>query len=285
MPFDPEGDLYTAEPKLLSIDCFPTFFPRPAPPDYDLIMAASTRYHRVPGELRPSMDASPRDEDLGVLLIDPHASDDEDTPPSKEHRFSIYPTAILRSLAICVFTTSFVLLIVGKRTRSIAAIVFIGIAIVRNFLVVIHHIFSKHLRLEFRHRSPRTRKSSRKCPEWVKHGRLHLFLDLVLVTVLFITTIVSTQAPYRYRYYYYENTPVIAAGCILAFIGILCYSLSIPDLGRPSNITISGGIAFSYHKNKQHDQTEQPQVYRDVEASGGLGVQSRKTGADSPIVV
>jgi hypothetical protein len=61
--------------------------------------------------------------------------------------------------------------------------------------------------------------------------------------------------------------------------------LSVADLGRPSNITVSGGIAFSYHKKKQHDQPEQPQMYRDVEASGGLGVQSRKTGADSPINV
>jgi hypothetical protein len=220
MPFDPEGDLYIAEPKLLSIDCFPTFFSHPAPPDYDLIMAGSTRYHRVPGELRPSMDASTGDEDIGVLLIDPHESGDEDTPPPNEHRFSIYPTAILRFLSICVFATSFVLLIVGKRTHSIAAIVFIGIAIIRNFLVVIHHIFSKHLRLEFRNTSRRTRRSSRKCPEWAKQGRLHLLLDLVLVTVLFITTGIATQSPYRYRYYYYENTPVIAAGCILAFVGM-----------------------------------------------------------------
>ena len=221
MPFDPEGDLYTAEPKLLSIDCFPTFFPRPAPPDYDLIMAASTRYHRVdPGELRLSMDASPGDEDLGVLLLEPHGSDDEDTSPPNEHRFSVYPTAILRAISICVFTTSFVLLIVGKRTYSIPAIVFIGIAIFRNLLVVIHHIFSKYLRLEFRNRSRRGRKPSRKCPEWAKQGRLHLLLDLVLVLVLSITTGVATRSPYRYRYYYYENTPVIAAGCILAFVGM-----------------------------------------------------------------
>ena len=38
-------------------------------------------------------------------------------------------------------------------------------------------------------------------------------------------------------------------------------------------------------KNKQHEQPAQPQMYRDVEASGGLGVQSSKTGADSPVNV
>jgi len=59
----------------------------------------------------------------------------------------------------------------------------------------------------------------------------------------------------------------------------------MPDLGRPSNITVSGGIAFNYQKNKQHEQPAQPQMYRDVEASGGLGVQSSKTGADSPVNV
>jgi hypothetical protein len=28
---------------------------------------------------------------------------------------------------------------------------------------------------------------------------------------------------------------------------------------------------------------EQPQMYRDVEAAGGVGIQPRKTGADSPV--
>lgn len=221
MPYDPFEDLYTAEPKLLSIDCFPTFFPYSAPPDYNLIMAANTQYQRLPQEVRPSMDSSIGDED--ALHLAALANDLEAWSPNKEHKFECNPTAILRLFAICVFIPSFVLLIVGHRQASIAAIVFIGIAIARNILVLLHHIFSKHLRLrlEFRNRSPRHRRAVIKCPEWARHGRLHLLTDLILFAALLITTIIAaTTQPYRYGWYYNENTPCVAAGCILAFVGM-----------------------------------------------------------------
>jgi hypothetical protein len=64
----------------------------------------------------------------------------------------------------------------------------------------------------------------------------------------------------------------------------LFYAISVPDLGKPSNIAISGGISFNYGKNKRDARPEQPQMYRDVEASGGIGIQPHKTGADSPVV-
>jgi hypothetical protein len=113
-------------------------------------------------------------------------------------------------------------LIIGNRQASIPAIVFICFAIIRNFLVVLHHIFSKHVRLhlEFRNRSPRTRKSSKSWLGWLKHGRLHLLLDMVLLIILFITTILGTRAPSRYRWYYGERASEVAAGCILAFVGM-----------------------------------------------------------------
>lgn len=62
-------------------------------------------------------------------------------------------------------------------------------------------------------------------------------------------------------------------------------------MGKPSNITITGGILFSYGKGKQEDRPEHPQparqMYRDYEAAGGLGVgaTAAKTGADSPVII
>lgn len=66
-------------------------------------------------------------------------------------------------------------------------------------------------------------------------------------------------------------------------------------MGKPSNITISGGISFNFGKDKKPQRPEQPQVYRDIEAAAGMGerlgqpaqqppMQSRKSGADSPVV-
>lgn len=64
------------------------------------------------------------------------------------------------------------------------------------------------------------------------------------------------------------------------------YFVSIFDLGKPSNITTSGGIAFDYRNKDNNKPGQPPQVYRDVEAAGGLAVaESRKSGADSPVII
>jgi hypothetical protein len=54
-------------------------------------------------------------------------------------------------------------------------------------------------------------------------------------------------------------------------------------MGKPS--TITGTISFDYDKDKNGDEPEQPQVYRDAEAAGSLGPQGRKTDADSPVII
>ena len=61
------------------------------------------------------------------------------------------------------------------------------------------------------------------------------------------------------------------------------YLFSCFDLGRPSNITVTGGVSFDYGKKKSGQQPERPQMYRDTEAGEGVAVQGRKTGANSPI--
>jgi hypothetical protein len=59
--------------------------------------------------------------------------------------------------------------------------------------------------------------------------------------------------------------------------------VSAADMGNPS--TITGTLSFDYSKDKKPEKPEQPQVYRDVEGAGGLGPQSHKTGADSPVII
>lgn len=232
MPYDPD-DLYEAEPKLLSISCFPTFFsPAPAPtptpqapPTYEHIMAGNTRYHRVSEEPRVSMQSTTGNADLdaALLLLEPSesGSDDEDAPPKNEHKFKCHPTVLFRLIAVCVLISSFVLFVVSRRPRSVAATIFVCFALIRNILVIIHHIIKRHIRIriEFRNRSLRSRSPRNSCPEWLKSGPLHLLLDSALVIVLLITTIIATQGSYGWRYGYDYRTQFVVPACILAYIG------------------------------------------------------------------
>lgn len=233
MPYNPDDDLYTAEPKLLSthFSCLPVFFPAPVPPpNYDTIMSNAS-YHRVPENdmSRVSMSSEPAEVDEALLLLDPlsnESNDGDDKAP--EHKFVCHPTAFTRLIAIAVFIPAFVLLIVANRRRNLSAIIFIGIAIARNFLVLLHHILSRHIRIkiEFRHlrSAGAVRKPSRTCPTWLKPGPLHLLVDFVLVVVLVITTIIATQGSYGYYGYnpWYVRTSgnLVVPAVIVSYIGM-----------------------------------------------------------------
>lgn len=62
--------------------------------------------------------------------------------------------------------------------------------------------------------------------------------------------------------------------------------LSAADLGQPSRLTVSGKLTFDTNGDDENEDGNPPRlpIYRDVEATGAgeVGVQSRKTGADSP---
>ncbi|KUJ14053.1 uncharacterized protein LY89DRAFT_721182 [Mollisia scopiformis] len=291
MPYDPD-DLYTAEPKLLSLDCFPVFFVQPAaPPDYDLIMAGNTRYHRISEDNRASMESSNPELDAGLLLLDPTRDDDGNPPPKKSYNFSYHPTLLFRFIAICLFIPSFAMLVVTDRPRNLSAIIFICISFVRNILVILHWICSKRLRIRFsielRNRGPVVGKPKRGCPAWLKHGLLHILIDFILVVVTLITTIIANSGANNW-YWRSRHNGLVLPACVLSYIGNAFYLLSFIDLGKPNSITINSGIVFDYGKGNDDDQPSQPpqpQFYRDVEAAGGLGADSRKTGADSPVII
>ncbi|KAF8859689.1 hypothetical protein BDZ45DRAFT_725043 [Acephala macrosclerotiorum] len=306
MPYDPDEDLYTAEPKLLSLDfsCFPVFYAPPAPPDYDLIMASNTCYHRV-GEARPSMESS-ADLDEGLLLLDPLGSDDGNEPPKEQHKFTYHPTLFLRLIAICLLIPAFVLFILSNRPRNLSATIFAMIAIIRNVLVLLHHCLSRQLKIKFsielrNRRSRRNGKSTRKCPDWLKQvltvGPLHFLVDLFLCVLLLICNIIATSGAVGWHWGRYGGHPnYTISGCILTYIAFGFYLSSIFDMGKPSNVTISSSISFNFEKEKKPQRPEQPQVYRDIEDAAGLGerlrqpshqppMQSRKSGTDSPVIV
>lgn len=231
MPYDPDDDLYTAEPKLLSthFSYFSVFFPAPVPPpNYDTIMSNAS-YHRVPENdmSRVSMSSEPADFDEALLLIDPLRNEsnngDERSP---KHKFVCHPTTFTRLIAIVLFIPAFVLLIVANRRRNLSAIIFVGIAIARNVLVLLHHVLSRHIRIriEFRrlHSTGSGRKPSRTCPNWLKPSPFHLLVDLVLVVMLLITTIIATQGSYGYSRGWYGRDlgNLVVPGVILSYIGM-----------------------------------------------------------------
>lgn len=231
MPYDPD-DIFTAEPKLLSLDCFPVLSIRPlSPPEYDLVMAANARYQHLPDANRVSMESQSQDDatDASLLLLDPMRSSIEERlqlqHPKKSYNFTAHPTLFFRSFAVVLLITSFVMFIVSEPDthRNIPAIILTCFAFVRNILVILHHLLSTTLRIrfsiEFRNRRPRSAKSKRSYPGWLKQGLGHFLLDSVLVMLLLIMTIVSNKAPYIYwRYNGYSGLHLPA--CVLSYIGL-----------------------------------------------------------------
>ena len=102
------------EPKLLTLDCFPTFFAPPAPPNYEVIMAANTRYHRLPEGNRASFEAPARDPEL---LLGSLSAGGNPTPPQKVQTFSYHPTLFLRLVVIGLLIASLILFVIARRPR------------------------------------------------------------------------------------------------------------------------------------------------------------------------
>jgi hypothetical protein len=202
------------EPKLLAIDCFPTFFTPPPPPHYQVIMAANTRYHRLPEDNRAPFESPTRDAEL---LLGPLSSGKNPTAPKKEHKFSYHPTLFLRLVVLGLLIASLILFVIARRPRSLSAIIFICITLARNFLVVFHHFIARFIRirieLELINGATDPRRPARSCPGWLKQGPIHVALDLILAFILLIV-IIATQGSYHW-----DRRSVIPA-CILAWVAM-----------------------------------------------------------------
>ena len=107
-------------------------------------MAADSPYHRLPEDNRPSMDSTPGD-DQRLIDSDPLYDDDEPAPPKKgafNIKLSYHPTFYLRLLALCLLISAFGIFTAAasRHSNAIPSIVFIGIAILRNIVVLYFHL-------------------------------------------------------------------------------------------------------------------------------------------------
>jgi hypothetical protein len=213
MPYDSYSE--EPEPKLLTLDCFPIFFAPPAPPNYEVIMAANTRYHRLPEEDHASFEAPNRDPEL---LLGPLSHRENPTSPKKEHKFSYHPTLFLRLIVVGLLIASLVLFLIARRPRSLSAIIFVCIVLIRNILVVFHNFVARFIRIridvELIDRPSDPKKPARGCPSWLKTGPIHVAVDLILAFILLITVIIATQGSY---YWYYKS---VIPACILSWVAM-----------------------------------------------------------------
>jgi hypothetical protein len=213
MPYDSYSE--EPEPKLLTLDCFPTFFTPPAPPNYEVIMAANTRYHRLPEGDRASFEAPARDPEL---LLGSLSAGGNPTPPKKVQKFSYHPTLFLRLVVIGLLIASFILFVIARQSSSLAPMIFVCITLVRNVFVVFHNVVARFIRIridfELISRPSDPKKPARGCPSWLEKGLIQVVLDLILVSILLITVIIAEQ-----RSFYWSERSIIP-GCILAWVAM-----------------------------------------------------------------
>ncbi|KAL2062275.1 hypothetical protein VTL71DRAFT_6541 [Oculimacula yallundae] len=249
-------------------------------------MAGTTRYHRLPEDTRPSLDSTGEDAHLLDARSDtPH--DNPTTPKKKEFKYCFHPTIYLRFVAFALYLSSAIVLIISGRRMSVAAGVFAFIAMARQIWVLLHHILTQFIRvrvrIEFREsRSSITTKPKKRVPAWLLLGFVQVGID-VIVAVLALST--AAVVPHHNTWYYGETL----SGKIVLFIAVGLHFFSAADLGQPSRLTFAGKVTFDKNDEDNDDEGNPPRlpIYRDVEATGagGEGMQSRKTGADSPVII
>jgi len=105
--------------------------------------------------------------------------------------------------------------------------------------------------------------------------------------ILFIVMLVAVViARAHWNAWYYSSTQ--HAAVIIMWIATILHLIAAVDMGRPSRITFAGAASYDY-SNDDDDKSAQSSlpVYRDVVATGAgeVGMQSRKTGSDSPKVI
>lgn len=178
-------------------------------------MAENTRYHLLPDENRPSLDSTIGDDQQ---LLEP-TDDGQDTPPSKtkELTFSYHPTLVLRLLNIILFTISLAFFIVTRDDRTIAAIVFTCFALLRNLLVLSHHLSTRWIHIRFEMVATSKSVRAKKTPAWLGKA-IQIALDQLLVFTLLITVTVAYKSSHSY-WYGWEH-PLLLPACVLGWIAM-----------------------------------------------------------------
>jgi hypothetical protein len=114
-------------------------------------MAATTRYHLLPEDNRPSEDEIAVDNER--IIGSPR---DDPTLPKKHFHISGHAAIFTRLAVICLLVPAFVILIIPGASATLPVEILIMICIVRNLLVLFFHFVRPccRIRIEFEGRSP-----------------------------------------------------------------------------------------------------------------------------------
>jgi hypothetical protein len=170
-------------------------------------MAATTRYHILPEEARPSMDELPPSalEDERLLGPDSEVSFSHTPEPSssKEMALTFHPSMILRLLCVALLGTSLGLFC-GSRWRrpaDVTAIVFLSMALLRHLLVISMHVVGQWVSFQIEivgrdgtARVLQGRREGRACKKgkkWLQRYGMHILIESVILVGLIPSTAVG----------------------------------------------------------------------------------------------
>lgn len=160
-------------------------------------MAEATRYHRLPEDNRPSMDSDSVVDDEERALIGPFDNELASLKQrSKDCKFTWHPTVLTRLIALALLSTGLAFLIVSRQQISIAAIVFVCIALARILLILLHHLFSYFIHVKIVQTSTSTSAQPRNLLSKPAQSRIHVVLDLLIALPLVITASVAIRKNY-----------------------------------------------------------------------------------------
>lgn len=205
---------------------FPNILPVIEPSFLSEKMAADTPYHHLPEDNRPSMDTIPGD-DQPLLGTDP-ISDNDETPPKKEHniKISCHPTFHIRLLVLCLYIIAFAVLGASKYNRVIPVMIFLAVAVTRILVVLFFHLVGHcfvRIRIELvgRTRTTRNPKPVVQRPTWTTQHWTQIAIDWLIIVLVLITAVVASTHQRSYGWRYSSKTSkLVEAGTILCFFAM-----------------------------------------------------------------
>jgi len=237
-------------------------------------MASKAKYHLLPEEAgRPSIDTI----DDEQPLINASRRSSLAPPPPKEalgfHSFHI--TLYLRILSfIFNLAAAIVLGLVVRDQDVIPTVVFLTLALARNFYVVFVHLLSMCLSVDL------SLRINGKKVGWSKERLVPLIIDITLLVCLIIVIPIGISNQ-GYWSRHQEQT-----GYALAFTGFPFYLLSVIDCGRPSSVAVVALFDFKFDFNGKKDTgpARAEMAYSDVEAQLP-GTAEEEDGPEGTIVI
>ncbi|KAH8799788.1 hypothetical protein F5884DRAFT_117157 [Xylogone sp. PMI_703] len=254
---------------------------------------AGARYHILPEEGRPSTDSMADDSErlLGPINISSPST------PKKPFTISYHPTFILRVIIVALLVTTFALYITSRNGFAIPAIIFLGIAIARNVLVLLGH-FGEFVKIRINVEIVgREVGAGGRCREARKKFRglgkrsIQLAIDALLIIILTITSAVTFSNIDHWWYY----GGYVVPGSITCWVALPLYAVAAIDMGKPSRILFTTTMSLNLGKEKDDRSARpapQPETYRDGDLESSIiavdeeetrdSVPSKKTRDESP---